>query len=309
MLSSELARRGVRSHLVCGRIAGDLPSDLSSVHVVEGLASRRTATRTGAELATVLAGLDPDVIYVHNVFDAAVVSAVARLVDRGPLIWYVHDHYVTCLSELRWRRDLGSCQQRLGADCLVAIGEGHCVLRYPDRSLGTDELRGRLALSRSLAEADGIVVVSEYMRSLLADAEPDLADRFHLVPRPIRDLVARRLRDRDKPGDPAVITFAGRITPEKGLDLLIEALREVQASGPVELRVAGIVEHARRTRRRGRMVRSNRDTAPPPRAGTPTRRPGPPRHRQHHGRRPPPSPRPHHLRGSPPTPTPHSGPS
>jgi len=245
LLSSELARRGVRSHLVCGLVTGGPPSDLSSVHVVPGLASRRSAACTGDELARVVAGLDPDVIYLHNVFDPAVVSAVATLVDRGPLIWYVHDHYVTCLSEFRWRRDVRSCAQRLGVDCLVAIAEGLCVLRYPDRLLGADELRERLALSRSLAEVDGIVVVSEYMRSLLADAEPGLAERIHLVQRPIRDLAAVRYRDRDKPDDPAVITFAGRITPEKGLAVLIEALRGVQGSGPIELCVAGIVEHPR----------------------------------------------------------------
>ena len=88
--------------------------------------------------------------------------------------------------------------------------------------------RERMSLSRSLADADGIVVVSEYMRSLLADAEPHLAERIHLLPRPIRDLGALRPRHRDKPSDPAVITFAGRITPEKGLAVLIEALGAVR---------------------------------------------------------------------------------
>ena len=243
LLASELARRGVRSHLVCGLVTGQLPSDLSSVHIVDGLASRQPRPRTGDELASVIAGLDPDVIYLHNVFDPAAVSAVATLANRGPLIWYVHDHYLTCLSELRWRRDVQSCPQRLGAGCLVAIGEGHCVLRYPDRSLGAEELRERTSLSRSLGDADAIVVVSEYMRSLLADAEPQLAERIHLVPRPIRDLGALRPRLRDKPGDPAVITFAGRITPEKGLAVVIEALGAVRGSGPIELRIAGVVEH------------------------------------------------------------------
>ena len=116
--------------------------------------------------------------------------AVATLANRGALVWYVHDHYLTCLSELRWRRDVGSCPQQLGAGCLAAIGEGCCVLRYPERSLGGDELAVRMSLSRSLAEVDGIVVVSEYMRSLLADAAPQLAGRIHLLvppdPRPRR---------------------------------------------------------------------------------------------------------------------------
>jgi glycosyltransferase involved in cell wall biosynthesis len=100
-----------------------------------------------------------------------------------------------------------------------------------------------MSLSRSLGAADAIVVVSEYMRSLLADAEPQLAERIHLLPRPTRDLGALRPRHRDKPSDPAVITFAGRITPEKGLAVLIEALAAIQGGPPIELRIAGVVEH------------------------------------------------------------------
>jgi len=243
LLATQLARRDVRSHLVCGLLTGAVGAELSSVHIVEGLASRQPRPDTGAQLAGVIAGLEPDVIYLHNMFDPAAVLALATLPNRGPLIWYVHDHYLTCLSELRWRRDIGSCPHKLGEGCLVAIGEGHCVLRYPDGSLGPEQLRERLSLSHSLAAADAIVVVSEYMRSLLADAEPRLADRIHLLPRPIRDLGALRPRYRDRPGDPAVITVAGRITPEKGLAVLVEALGAVKDSPPIELRIAGVVEH------------------------------------------------------------------
>ena len=107
LLTSALARRGVRSHLVCGQVTGVVPADLSSVHIIDGLASRLPRPGTGDELASVIASLDPDVIYLHNVFDPAAVTAVATLANRGALVWYVHDHYLTCLSELRWRRDVG----------------------------------------------------------------------------------------------------------------------------------------------------------------------------------------------------------
>ena len=152
LLASSLGDCGVQSHLVCGMVTGELPATLSSVHVIDGLAERAPRPGVGDELAGVIAELDADVIYLHNVFDPAAVSAVARLANRGTLIWYVHDHYLTCLSELRWRHDVGSCHQRLGVGCLVAIGEGRCVLRYPDRSHGTAELRERLLLSQSLRE-------------------------------------------------------------------------------------------------------------------------------------------------------------
>jgi glycosyltransferase involved in cell wall biosynthesis len=171
------------------------------------------------------------------------VTAVDPMSRRGVLVWYVHDHYLTCLSELRWRRDVGSCPQRLGEGCLAAIGESRCVLRHPDRALGHDDLRDRIALSRSMAHADGIVVISEYMRSLLIDAAPDLAERIHVVTRPVRPAGTSPVRRRKGPADPAVITFAGRITPEKGLIVIIEALRTMRANGPIELRIAGVVEH------------------------------------------------------------------
>ena len=132
LLTAGLTARGVRSHLVCGvstaRRRRGSARCTSSTGWRRGPRSRhrRGAGRRGRRL-------DPDVIYLHNVFDPDAVAAVAALGGRGALIWYVHDHYVTCLSELRWRRDLGSCPQRLGHDCLTAIGDGQCVMRFPDR--------------------------------------------------------------------------------------------------------------------------------------------------------------------------------
>ena len=242
LVTSALASRGVRSHLVCGAVSGALPPGLESVHIVEALASRHPIPGAGEQLADVIAELDADVVYLHNVFDPGVVSAIAALPGRGALVWYVHDHYLTCLSELRWRRDIGSCPQRLGRECLVAIGEGHCVLRYPDRTLDDADVDARVRLSRSLTEVDAIVVVSAYMQSLLRDAVPNIGGRLHRLTRPIRDLGDGRRRRRQRPGDPAIVTYAGRITAEKGLAVLIEALGTIESDANIELRVAGVVE-------------------------------------------------------------------
>jgi glycosyltransferase involved in cell wall biosynthesis len=245
LMTSALAARSVRSHLVCGVVSGALPPDLESVHVVEGLTSRRPRPGTGEALAKVIAELDPDLIYLHNVFDPAAVESVARIEGRGMLMWYVHDHYLTCLSELRWRRDVGSCPQRLGHDCLIAIEDRHCVLRHPDVTYVVADVERRIALSRSLEAADAIVVVSDHMRALLHDAQPRLDARLHRLSRPIRDLGKMRLRHRTRPEDPAVVIYAGRITAEKGLAVVIEALGATQHDAPVELRIAGVIEDQR----------------------------------------------------------------
>ena len=242
LLTAALKVRGVRSHLVCGVVSGTLPPDLESVHVVDGLASRRPRPGTGEALAQVVAELDADVIYVHNVFDPAAVSALAGIRGRGMLMWYVHDHYLTCLSELRWRRDIGSCPHALGHGCLAAIEAGLCVLRHPDQTYAGAQLEQRMKLSRSLEAADVIIVVSDYMRALLRDAQPQLDTRLRLLSRPIRDLGDLRPRHRIRPDDPAVVTYAGRITCEKGLAVVIEALGAARCGTPVELRIAGVVE-------------------------------------------------------------------
>ena len=242
LITSALKARGVRSHLVCGVVSGMLPPDLESVHVVEGLASRQPRPGTGEALAQVVAELDSDVIYVHNVFDPAAVSALAGINGRGMLMWYVHDHYLTCLSELRWRRDVGSCPHRLGHGCLAAIDAGHCVLRYPDQTHAGADVERRMTLSRSLEAADAIIVVSGYMRALLHDAQPQLDARLHLLSRPIRELGNLRPRHRTRPEDPAVVTYAGRITAEKGLAIVIDALGAARCDTPVELRIAGVIE-------------------------------------------------------------------
>ena len=190
----------------------------------------------------VVEALDADVVMLHNFFDPAVAAAVGEVAGCGTLIWYVHDHYPTCLSELRWRRDIGSCPHRLGHDCLAAIDAGHCVLRFPDQTYGADDVERRMALSDSLGTVDAVVVVSDYMRALVHDAQPQLDERLHVLRRPIRDLGAARRHRRTNSLDPAVVTFAGRITLEKGLAVVIEALGNVRCEADVELRIAGVVE-------------------------------------------------------------------
>jgi glycosyltransferase involved in cell wall biosynthesis len=124
----------------------------------------------------------------------------------------------------------------------IAIDAGHCVLRYPNQTHVLADVERRMTLSRSLAAADAIVVVSDYMRGLLLDAEPHLDARLHLLSRPIRDLGKLRIRHRTRPEDPAVVTYAGRITAEKGLAVVVEALGAARCHGPVELRIAGVIE-------------------------------------------------------------------
>ena len=241
LVTAALTACGVRSSLVCGVVTGTVPIGLDEVRIIPGLAERRSGSGTARAVASTIAELDADVVYLHNVFDPDIVTAIAALAGRGVVLWYVHDHYLTCLSELRWRRDIGSCPQRLGHECLAAIDQGHCVMRHPDRSHGLGDVQRRAALSRSMTEADDVIVVSQYMRALLLAAEPRIERDLHVLSRPIRDLGPLRPRPRSV-AEPAVVTYAGRINAEKGLATVIQALAATPSTRPVELHIAGVVE-------------------------------------------------------------------
>lgn len=237
-LTVRLRGEGVQSHLVCG-VDGAAAHELDSVRVVPGLASRSPVWGTAEGVADAVRDLDPDVIFVHNVFDARVIEALDAAGRRATLLWYIHDHYVTCLTELRIRHG-APCSDVLGTGCLDAIEAGACTRRLAGRELTGSVLAEQSALLAASGHVDALIVVSAYMRDTLARNSPQSAGRIHLVTRPVRPPVPRRSASISATTS---VTFAGRITPEKGLDVVLEALALVPRGLPICLRIAGVVEH------------------------------------------------------------------
>lgn len=240
-LSRCLAPMGVKSHVLCGVVVGDLPAAVDSTQVIPGLANRRLLPGTAEQVAAAIDALSPDVVYLHNLFDSCIVESLERAERRAKLIWYIHDHYPTCLTELRLRSGR-PCAKLLGVGCVDAVREGHCTRRLADLPLEEAELAERRALLDACRRVDAIVVVSPYMRDLLAAHLPDVAARIHLLPRPIRPGVPGPPRASPDHGT-LTITFAGRITPEKGLDVVLRALTQLSGDLSLRLNIAGIVEH------------------------------------------------------------------
>ena len=97
-------------------------------------------------------------------------------------------------------------------------------------------------MANTLSAVDAVVVVSEYMRRSLLQAEPTLGARLHRITRPVRQPTPRRRPLRQHPDDPTIIVCAGRITAEKGQAVVLEAAGMLRTRGPVELRIAGVIE-------------------------------------------------------------------
>ncbi len=150
---------------------------------------------------------------------------------------FCHDHRWWCASASRYHA-------RTGAVCRIRAATGACALRYyPLRCGGLRPgaaVRGlaRAAAGRgALASADAVLVASTFMAgeaSLHGAAPP----RTRVVPLPAP------FSDQTPPapsaaGAPTVL-FASRLTPEKGVDLLLDAFRLMQSGARLELAGTGI---------------------------------------------------------------------
>lgn len=98
------------------------------------------------------------------------------------------------------------------AECIVLN-----LQRIPKRLLG------RLLFSH----ADRLVAVSSAVRDVIADLFPHLLARLAIIGNPIHTDHFKPAVVPHEPNGPRAILYTGRIHPEKGLHLLVEAFREV----------------------------------------------------------------------------------
>jgi glycosyltransferase involved in cell wall biosynthesis len=200
---------------------GRLPQTLT-----DPIATRRWASRLG--------GHDFDVLVAHCSTTAAGLLA-ARL--ARPLVYVFH---ADASQEARFLR----ASVRPGKEWLAAVA-----------------LEGRLRrlTRRGLLAASGVVILSEFSRSLLADAAPSVAPRAAIVSGGVdttvfspadRDAARRRLGV--DPSTTLVFT-ARRLVPRMGLENLIEAAALLDDVPGLRLAIAGSGSAAELTELRDRL--------------------------------------------------------
>ena len=108
-----------------------------------------------------------------------------------------------------------------------------------------DQVRSEIA--RRAREADGFIAMSRWYADFMADYLSIERDKIHVIPLGI-NLDDVRGREDDGPAPPAqgstTVGYLGRICPEKGVHLLVEAFRLLAASGSAptaKLKIAGYV--------------------------------------------------------------------
>ena len=242
-LTHLLSGLGIRSHVIYEHLHGSLPNGLESYQKIPGLGNRDGDVEVGNQVLQAVEEINPDIVYLHNIFDGRIVAALQHPDRKYRLLWYIHDHFPTCLTELRALSQETEmiCDRPLSPACLSNIDAGCCVKRHGDRHFSEADLSSRLELLKSLQFVDGIIVVSEFMKQILVKNLPDIENKIYVLPRQVRpsDRASQTLsRNSSK-----IVAFSGRITHEKGLHVAIQALSELAIPEKIIFKIAGVIEN------------------------------------------------------------------
>ena len=159
----------------------------------------------------------PDVIYLHNIHNPCVVRILTGL---APVVKFVHDHEFYCPKGIRILNDRLCCNSR-SLICMVNALRGNGYRCMGGRS----ELRMIVKKSRQLVmnkrahrKIKKFIVASHHMKNNLISMGYQ-EDRITVVPyfTDIPDGVTQA-NEQNK------ILFAGRLSPEKGLDIFFDIL-------------------------------------------------------------------------------------
>lgn len=175
-----------------------------------------------AVVRKVLADFQPDAIYVHKMADLTVINA---LVESGkPLLRMVHDHDIYCMRSYKYNYFTRRICTRVASPycifpCLAAVvknsGGG-----FPLKWVSYTAKQREIALNRRFHR---MVVVTTYMRDELLQHcfEPGRIEIHAPVPRMGDPNLRSTFSDRN------LILYAGQIIRGKGVDVLLEALAQI----------------------------------------------------------------------------------
>jgi glycosyltransferase involved in cell wall biosynthesis len=178
----------------------------------------------------------PDVIYVHKMADLDVLEALADA--DCAVVRMVHDHDLYCLRSYKYfplTRKI--CTHAVGVRCIFPCGGvlgKNSSRKFPVEWKSYRAKKRELELNRQF---DRMVVATEYMKQeLLRNGFNSSRIEIHApVPHLGDDCPQSRFSERN------VIVYAGQIIRGKGVDVLIEALAQVQV--PFECVILGEGNH------------------------------------------------------------------
>jgi glycosyltransferase involved in cell wall biosynthesis len=205
------------------------PSPASAIAKAQGFARMVWSTDARRGIDAVVTDFGPDVVHLHNVYHHLSPSILGPLARRRiPVVMTLHDYKLACPT-YRFLDKGELCQACLGGHFTQAVRR-----RCKDGSLGSSaamaaELAIHTAL-RAYRHVQVFVCPSRFMAGRMAAAGV-FPERLRWIP---HFVAAPPERAVDGVG---AVVYAGRLSPEKGVDTLIDAIGRLDE--PVRLDVAG----------------------------------------------------------------------
>ena len=195
--------------------------------------------RTHSEISELLTRLRPDVLHVHNTLPLISPSLYwAAATARVPLVQTLHNFRMMCPQAMLLREGR-VCEDCIGRVPWPAVRHG-C---YHGSRAQTAVLGGMLVLHRALGsyrhKVSRYIALNEFCRAKFVQGGLP-AERVVVKPNFVED---------PKPGDEPRrgLLFVGRLSPEKGVDVLAQAARtlplgslRVAGTGPAQAALAGL---------------------------------------------------------------------
>ena len=175
----------------------------------------------------------PDVAHVHNTWFALTPSVVAALDGAGvPVVMTLHNYRMVCANASLFR-DGRPCEDCVGTHPWHGV-QHRC---YRGSAASSAAVAATISLNRALGTWDRHVrlflALNDFARDrFVAGGLPP--DRVWVKPNSVADPGRRAA----PPSASRTVLFAGRLTPEKGVGVLLEAWRRLAPAG-LELVVAG----------------------------------------------------------------------
>ncbi len=233
LTATEFRRRGHTVGLLHGPATG---KDELSWRRLFPLRFSLESHEASAVTAEAIATTAPDVIFIHNLSDLEVISA---LTDSGaPVVRMVHDHNLYCMRGYKYHYfSRKICTRPASLYCVFSCGAS--IARNPRPGLPVQwvsyaEKRSEIDLNRGF---DRMIVATAYMRDeLLRNGfAPDRIEVLAPVPGPATAVARSSFDARNR------IVYAGQIVRGKGVDILLESLALVKA--PFECVILGDGNH------------------------------------------------------------------
>jgi glycosyltransferase involved in cell wall biosynthesis len=211
-----------RGHVVEQLIVENPDSDRAAI----GPLLRSSWNRSSAELvSSAIDRTEPDVVHFHNTWFVLTAAAIAAAADRRPTFVTVHNYRLACVNA-QFLRDGSVCTDCLGRPSIPGIIHG-CYRGSRVASAAAAASQITIRRNGVLRREDVTVLVHTPFAAEVAGASGAHPDRIRIHENFVTDPGRRTL----PAADSDEVLFVGRLSPEKGVDLVMDGWRGAAAAG------------------------------------------------------------------------------